>query len=132
MELRQDRGTLTSVILSTVDKGGFERVVSHDAEWLAQQDVLDLTPPEGERYTRLVMIFTYPDDSGKLIVHSEDWVEKTRRLILRESAMIEEQLATFKPDTDWRKNHAVIRELQDGTWHTVCLRAGHGGDDQQY
>jgi|SRR5918911_770853 hypothetical protein len=129
--MKPDRGDLIRLDITVVDSSGKQNKVSFDAGQInAVGEFYFNSTAYGGEILLVEMEIEYPDGSTKIVGHGPKWADITRRIIIDTGKMDEKHMQILGQSPDWQLNHAMIRELADGTFHSICLRAGHSGDDQ--
>jgi hypothetical protein len=137
LNLRGDRGTLvglTLVLTNTVT--GERAILQHSAQQLAQMGKISLDDADyGPSMMINFVVFDvmYPNGHIKRPFHNRAWVESVDLLVWDPAYMTSDQINALGNDPDWTKNYAIIvkpNKFDDTLFHKICLRAGHGGDDQ--
>ena len=136
LALSRDRGTLVSLSVIVAPIGSDQvRLVQYDAEQLRDMGQVSLRDGDYGPNVEIEKVFfnvMYPDHYVKSPVHSRDWVERVDALIWDPMLMTPDMVLSLGDNPDWEENFGMVvlegREL----YHTICLRAGHGGDDQSY
>ncbi|OQX04048.1 MAG: hypothetical protein BWK73_37465 [Thiothrix lacustris] len=129
--MRQDRGEMIRLDVVVIDSSGKSKNESFDVTQIYKKGQFEFNSSiyNGE-IQYIEMEIEYPDGSRKIVGHGPKWADITHKLILDKKLMTVAQLKMLGDSSDWRDNSAMIRELVDGTAHSICLRPGHGGDDQ--
>lgn len=125
MNLKKERGTLTTIMTNVVDDSGNSKVNSLDVNSAYNKGVIPLHIEEGGKIVNLVMVFTYPDESQKLVVYDKNWIDETEELIIDENAMSDKQKESFRPKPDWKENPAMICVLKNKEDHASCYHKIH-------
>lgn len=129
--MKQNRGDMIRLDITVIDSGGNQKKVSFDAAQIAAQGQFDFNSSAyGGEIQNIEMEIEYPDGSKKIVGHGPKWADITHKIIIDENLMTPKQRQLLGNLPDWKNNPAMIRQLVDGTEHTICLRPGHSGDDQ--
>ena|ERR1044072_5134301 len=131
--MKPDRGDLIRLDITVVDASGNQNKVSFDAEQIkAAGEFYFNSSAYGGEILLVEMEIEYPDGSKKVVGHGAKWADITQRIIIDKDKMEKKLLPLIGNSRSWKANHAMLRELVDGTSHGICLRPGHSGDDQPF
>ncbi len=139
LELKPDRGTVIGMTLVLEDTATSEHfLLQYDADQLQQMGKISLRDQDYGTTIEVEKVFfdvMYPDRYVKRPVHSRAWVEDVDMLIWSTNEMTPDMIASLGSSSDWTQNDGMIvvedMTVQPVVYHSVCKRAGHGGDDQQ-
>lgn len=128
--MKADRGDMVRLDIYVLEPSGNQKKVAFDAAQIASQGEFEFNSNAyGGEIQFVEMEIEYPDGSTKVVGHGPKWADITHKLILDQNKMSPDQVKLLGNFPDWQNNYAIVRELTDGTMHTICLRAGHSGDD---